>query len=161
MSILQKNVFITGNAGVGKSKVTQVIVQNFLFKNKKIGVTSSTTISAININGTTLHSFLGIGISIMPASVLYKDLIDKRYKSPIHTKLKKLEILIIDEISMINGDLFELIDEYLQLIKKNDLPFGGVQLILIGDFYQLLPVKIINYVLIPNHGQKQILNVLI
>ena len=136
-----RNLFITGSAGTGKSHIIKTIIKSLTLNKKKFGVTSSTGCSAITIDGSTLHSFLGIGLGNLPVKVLYEELFKKKYKNKIYTKLKKLEILIIDEISMINGDLFTLIDEYLKLIKGNKEPFGGIQMILSGDFFQLLPVK--------------------
>lgn len=135
------NVFITGPAGVGKSFCVKLIKDMILSKTKKIGITSSTGCSALSIDGQTVHSFLGIGLGKLPADRLYADLIKSSKKYSLYLKLKKLKVLIIDEISMINGDLFELIDKYLKLIKNNDSPFGGVQLILSGDFFQLSPVN--------------------
>ncbi len=137
----EHNVFITGPAGTGKSLVINAIVKKFLYEGKKIGITSSTGCSALNICGSTLHSFLGIGLGNLPVDVLYNELRTKRTKSKIYTKLKSLEVLIIDEISMINSNLFTLVDNYLKLIKENKKPFGGIQLILSGDFFQLLPIR--------------------
>lgn len=136
-----RNLFITGSAGCGKSHIIKTIIKSLTLNKKIFGVTSSTGCSAITIDGSTLHSFLGIGLGNLPVKVLYEELLKKKYKNAIYNKLKKLEILIIDEISMINGDLFTLIDQYLKLIKNNKEPFGGIQMILSGDFFQLLPVK--------------------
>lgn len=135
------NVFITGPAGVGKSFCVKLIKNMILSKTKKIGITSSTGCSALSIDGQTVHSFLGIGLGKLPAEKIYSDLVKSSKKYALYIKLKALKVLIIDEISMINGNLFELIDKYLKLIKNSDRPFGGVQLILSGDFFQLSPVN--------------------
>jgi ATP-dependent DNA helicase PIF1 len=133
-----KNLLITGSSGVGKSMVLKSIIKYLKLKNKKIGVTSSTGISATLINGTTIHSFLKIGIATKSAQELYDKII---FNKPIYNKLKKLEVLIIDEISMIDNVIFNKIAAYLSLIKGIKKPFGKIQLILCGDFYQLPPVE--------------------
>ena len=134
----RKNVLITGSAGVGKSFTIKHIVDWAKKTGKKIGVTSSTGTSAITINGRTIHSFLGIGLAKKGAYDLY---IHTRQKFPTTiTKLKELDILIIDEISMISDVLFDKVSEYLQIIRKNTQPFGNIQIILCGDMCQLPPV---------------------
>lgn len=133
-----KNLLITGPGGVGKSTVLKSIIKYLKRKNKNIGITSSTGISATLINGTTLHSFLKIGLATKSAQELYDKII---FNKPIYNKLKKLEVLIIDEISMIDNVLFNKIAAYLSLIKGIKKPFGKIQLILCGDFYQLPPVE--------------------
>ena len=133
-----KNLLITGPGGVGKSTVLKSIIKYLKRKNKNIGITSSTGISATLINGTTLHSFLKIGLATKSAQELYYKII---FNKPIYKKLKKLEVLIIDEISMIDNVLFNKIAAYLSLIKGIKKPFGKIQLILCGDFYQLPPVE--------------------
>ena len=136
------NIFITGAAGCGKSFVLNEIIKWLLntYTNDndcEIGVTASTGAAAVLLdNGRTLHSYLSIGTGIKSASELYSSM--SKY---VKEKLIKLKILIIDEISMINDILFTKISDYLSLIKNNDMPFGGVNLILVGDFHQLPPVK--------------------
>ncbi len=135
-----KNILITGPGGCGKSTTIKEIIKYYKRKNINIGVTSSTGISASLINGTTLHSFLQIGLGTKTYTELYEKL---KYKSnqKDYKKLKNLQVLIIDEISMIDDKLFTKIAAYLSLIKEIKKPFGGIQLILCGDFYQLPPVN--------------------
>ncbi len=136
-----KDVFlITGSAGSGKSTLINEL-SNWFKKNKiNFALTSSTGMSSIAFeNATTIHSFLGLGI--------YKTL-DDFYKikgnsakwSKIQEKVKRLEILIIDEISMIWDSQFDLIEKILREAKENDLLFGGIKIFLFGDFYQLPPI---------------------
>jgi len=132
-----KNILITGGGGTGKSTSLKAIVKYLKRKNKQIGITSSTGISATLINGTTLHSFLKIGLATKSAKELYDKI---KFNTSIYNKLKKLEVLIIDEISMIDNILFNKIAAYLSLIKEIKKPFGKIQLILCGDFYQLPPI---------------------
>lgn len=133
-----KNLLITGSGGTGKSTVLKSIIKYLNRKNKNIGVTSSTGISATLINGTTIHSFLKIGLANKTAQELYEKI---RFNTSYFNKLKKLDTLIIDEISMIDNILFNKIAAYLSLIKGIKKPFGKIQIILCGDFYQLPPIN--------------------
>ncbi len=128
------NLFLTGSAGTGKSYTVKIIVDYLKSIDKSYGLTALTGCAAVLINGQTIHSYLCLGIS-RNLNQIYNNLI--KYKS----NLKYLEVLIIDEISMMDQELFELINKLLIKIKENDKPFGGVQLILIGDFYQLPPIN--------------------
>lgn len=133
------NVFLTGPAGTGKSYTLQQIMQ-WAKKNKiEIGVTASTGLAALLIKGRTIHSFLGIGLGTKSASFLAEAL--KRKNKQTYTRLRALKILLIDEISMIDDELLMKISEYLCLIRNDPRPFGGVQLVLCGDFCQLPPVS--------------------
>jgi ATP-dependent DNA helicase PIF1 len=130
------NLFITGGAGVGKSFVINLIPK--YFKSKKLGICSMTGSSAIVINGTTLHSFMGIGLA--NGSVDY--LVVKIQKNkPNLKKLMYLELLVLDEVSMLGDDLFEKINRIFQIIRACDKPFGGVQLVFVGDPFQLSPIN--------------------
>ena len=133
----RSNIFLTGPAGTGKSFTIKEIVNWAKLTQKRLGVTSSTGTSAITINGRTLHSFLGIGLAKKDAYQLY---MTAKRNSNLIEKLKLLDILIVDEISMISDKLFDKVSEYLGLIRKNKSPFGGIQLILCGDMCQLPPV---------------------
>jgi ATP-dependent DNA helicase PIF1 len=133
----RENVFLTGSAGTGKSFTINKIVEYFEYNKINYGLTALTGCAASLINGQTLHSFLCLGIN-KELNEIYADI--KKY-TPKFKLLRNLDVLIIDEISMMNNELFELINEVFKLIKSNDLLFGGVQLILVGDFYQLPPVK--------------------
>jgi ATP-dependent DNA helicase PIF1 len=127
-----ENIFITGFGGSGKSFFIKKACSYYSFRN--IGVTSTTGTSAILINGTTLHSFLGIGLGNMEIAELYLHVKNKSY---LHKRWKELEILIIDEISMLSPILFDKLEHLARIIRKNSKPFGGIQLILSGDFFQL------------------------
>lgn len=128
-----KNVFITGKAGTGKSTLLKVIRENL---SKNFVVLAPTGVAAVNIEGQTIHSFF----KFRPDITI--DKVRKNYKNPKNPKIyKKLEILIIDEISMVRADLLDCVNEFLKMhgpIKNK--PFGGVQLVFIGDLYQLPPV---------------------
>jgi ATP-dependent DNA helicase PIF1 len=133
----KQNLFMTGSAGTGKSFTLSKIVE-YLEKEKiNYALTALTGCASVLINGQTLHSYLCLGIS-RDLNEIYKNI--SKYK-PVLAKLKKLETLIIDEISMMDDELFILINNLFQMIKNNDKIFGGIQVILVGDFYQLPPIS--------------------
>jgi len=136
----KKNIFLTGFAGTGKSVTISKIVEYCKINDIKVGITSTTASSALIIGGKTMHSFLGIGLGKESASVLV-DRLKEKNMFYIFKKLRELDVLVIDEISMLNDELFDKISEYLCLIRKNKKPFGGLQVILTGDFCQLEPVE--------------------
>ncbi|WP_306668681.1 AAA family ATPase [Candidatus Cardinium sp. cByotN1] len=129
----EKNVFITGKAGTGKSSLLKHFREN---TQKKIAVLAPTGTAAVNIKGQTLHSFFGLKPDVTLAAI--KTIKENKNKENIY---KKLDAIIIDEISMVRADLLDCIDKFLRLNGKNEnKPFGGVQVICIGDLYQLPPV---------------------
>lgn len=134
------NIIITGGAGVGKSYTIKKIVEQY-GNDKNIALCSTTGIASVNIGGQTLHSFLNIGMC-------KTNNIEREYTRIIYNsyaqwqEVKKCDMLIIDEISMCDGFLFELIDRVLRWIRQDMSPFGGVQMILVGDLYQLPPVQV-------------------
>ena len=134
-----ENVFLSGSSGTGKSYTCLSIIEWARQQHKYIGVTSSTGTSAILINGKTIHSFLGIGL----AKKIAADLFTRTYRTNKKTiqRLLDLELLIIDEISMISAELLEKISQYLSIIRDDTTPFGGIQVVLVGDFAQLRSVE--------------------
>lgn len=128
-----KNVFITGKAGTGKS----TLLDYFRTKTKKnIAVLAPTGVAAVNVKGQTIHSFFGFRPDITVEKVR------KNYKNPRNARLyKQLDALVIDEISMVRADLLDCVDTFLRMNGKNkNEPFGSIQVIFIGDLYQLPPV---------------------
>ena len=130
--------FITGPAGSGKTYSINKIVKEYRQKGKKVIVTSTTGISANHINGTTIHRALSLGIADHPdqASKIYK----KRTWSRTVSSLQDCELFIIDEISMMSGHQLDLVDKVMRKAMSNKMPFGGINLLMVGDFYQLPPV---------------------
>ena len=129
-----KNIFITGHAGTGKSYILDKLKTIV----PKLTVTSTTGIAAVNVNGQTIHSWAGVGICNKPVSSVVENILDNY---TLYTQIKNCEILALDEVSMLNIQTFEYINEVLKQVRDNDEPFGGIQLIFIGDFFQLPPVE--------------------
>ena len=134
-----KNIFLTGPAGTGKSVTLKKMIEYTEYKNINYGVTATTGTAAFLIGGKTLHSYLGIGIAKDSAKEIFEFV--RRNRPYITKKLRALKVLIIDEISMLDIILLEKISEYLSLIRYNSKPFGGIQIVLTGDFCQLEPVN--------------------
>jgi len=129
------SLLILGSAGVGKSKLVKEFVKyNRNNDNKTMYITSTTGISAYNIGGITINSFMGIGTGEAPVEVLLKRL---RYKQSIRDRIIGTEILVIDEISMMSASVFEKMDLIFKTLRRSKKPFGGIQLVLTGDFLQL------------------------
>jgi ATP-dependent DNA helicase PIF1 len=131
-----QNIFITGGAGVGKSYLVKEIATGI---KKRIGICAMTGCAAQLIDGATLHSYLGIGLAKQPAKVLANTIIHKLFA--VSERIVDLEVLLIDEVSMLNDELLEKVYEVLQLVRRNSKPFGGVQMIFVGDPFQLAPVE--------------------
>ncbi len=127
-----QNMFITGRAGTGKSTLLSYFREH---TRKNVVVLAPTGVAALNIHGQTIHSFFKFkpGITVHGVKSIYK-------KDDKDTIYKKLDMIIIDEISMVRSDLLDCVDKSLQLNRGNHAPFGGVQMVFIGDLYQLPPV---------------------
>lgn len=135
-----ENVFFTGSAGTGKSVVLRQLVHELRRRHGlfNVGVTASTGLAACNINGQTVHKFLSIGLGLgSPQDLALKI----KRNGPARKRWMSLKVLIIDEILMIDGKLFTKIDEAAKIIRNNQQPFGGVQIVCTGDFFQLPPVS--------------------
>lgn len=131
-----KNVFVTGGAGTGKSYTLNKLKENF---KEKLHITSTTGISALNVNGQTLHSWAGIGLADKPVEEVVKNI---KRKKALYKQLILCEMLAIDEISMLDNNTFDYVSDVLKTVRENDRPFGGIQVLIFGDFFQLPPVKI-------------------
>jgi len=131
------NIALTGFAGTGKSYCLDVLFKALEHKGIAYGKTSSTGVSAMNIGGSTLHSFCGIGLGDLSKELLLENL--KKYKKA-RSRIKNCEVLVIDEISMIKASLLDKLDYIFRKVRRNDAPFGNVQIILSFDFLQLPPV---------------------
>ncbi|KIW90998.1 uncharacterized protein Z519_08781 [Cladophialophora bantiana CBS 173.52] len=136
-----KSVFFTGSAGTGKSVLMRAIISKLKHKYRKdpdrIAITASTGLASCILEGQTLHSWSGIGLGKEPAPELVKK-IKRNQKS--RQKWLRTKVLIIDEVSMVDGQLFDKLEQVARTIRNNGRPFGGIQLVVTGDFFQLPPV---------------------
>nr|XP_019009026.1 uncharacterized protein I206_05666 [Kwoniella pini CBS 10737]OCF47807.1 hypothetical protein I206_05666 [Kwoniella pini CBS 10737] len=160
-----ENYFFTGSAGTGKSVLLRAIIKAFRQREEderileedrwrrylsgevnnersevqrwKLGVTASTGMAGVNIGGSTVHSWAGIGLGELPAEKLYQNVLRNKITAK---RWKTTGALIIDEVSMIGAKLFDKLEYIGRKIRKSTEPFGGLQIILSGDFYQLPPV---------------------
>jgi len=132
MESSSQNIFLTGRAGTGKSTLLNYYRTH---TSKKIAVLAPTGVAAVNVQGQTIHSFFKFKHNVTLQSI-------KRKSAEKERKIyQKLDAIVIDEISMVRADLLDCVDKFLRLNGKNvNLPFGGVQMIFIGDLYQLPPV---------------------
>jgi ATP-dependent DNA helicase PIF1 len=127
-----QNLFLTGKAGTGKS----TLLKYFRDRTKKsVVVLAPTGVAALNVSGQTIHSFFGFKPSITVEDA--KKTAKKTHKKEL---INKVDLIIVDEISMVRADLLDCMDVFLQVVLKNKNPFGGKQVVFIGDLYQLPPV---------------------
>lgn len=129
-----KNLFITGVAGTGKSTLLSIFKAN---AGKNIVILAPTGIAALNIGGSTIHSFFYFPTRLLDEDTCAKSI---RFDKRRHGLFKNLSTIIIDEISMVRADILDAIDYSLKVNRKNLLPFGGVQMVFFGDILQLPPV---------------------
>lgn len=134
------HIFLTGKAGTGKTTFLQNLKGN---TSKRVIVTAPTGVAAINAGGVTLHSFFQLPFGpFLPGSEAHDNSRQGMFRFSRKKKqiIKSLDLLIIDEISMVRADLLDSVDAVLRRHRRNELPFGGVQLLMIGDLHQLPPV---------------------
>ncbi|MFA6273947.1 MAG: PIF1 family DEAD/DEAH box helicase [Candidatus Paceibacterota bacterium] len=132
------NVFLTGEPGAGKTYTINNYVSYLRDHDIEPAITASTGIAATHIGGMTIHSWSGIGIK----ETLTKYDLDKITSSEyVNRRVRKTKVLIIDEISMLRAETLSMVDAVCREIKQNSEPFGGIQVVLVGDFFQLPPIE--------------------
>lgn len=131
------NVFLTGEPGAGKTHVINQYIAWLEAARLTVAVTASTGIAATHIAGVTIHSWSGIGIK---DSLSPYDLENIATKEKNVKRMKAAQVLVIDEISMLDGKVLDMVDKVLKTIRQSAEPFGGLQVIVVGDFFQLPPV---------------------
>ncbi len=132
-----KNVFLTGEAGSGKTYVLNEYIKWLKSHDIEPAVTASTGIAATHLGGVTLHSWAGLGVK---ESLSKFDLDKMEGNKTLWRKINSKSVLIIDEVSMLSGNLLDMTDKVLRHIRRSDEPFGGMQIICSGDFFQLPPI---------------------
>lgn len=136
LDLLEKtdgSLFLTGKAGTGKSTLLNLFRQT---TRKKIAVLAPTGVAALNVQGQTIHSFFGFPPRIITA----QETRHKTSRKDLLRLYKNLQVLVIDEISMVRADVLDGIDRFLRVNRENYRPFGGVQVVMVGDLFQLPPV---------------------
>ena len=131
-----ENVFLTGAAGSGKTFTLNQFIKLAKNSGKKVSVTATTGLAATHLGGNTIHAWSGIGIY----DYLSKKFFEKIPKNRAEI-IKNTDILVIDEISMLHDFRLDMVEEICRTIRQNDKPFGGIQVILCGDFFQLPPIN--------------------
>ncbi len=133
-----QNVFLTGSAGTGKTHILNQYIKYLKERKVPVAVTASTGIAATHMNGMTIHAWSGIGIKNTLSNSDLQNLQSKKY---LTKNLEGVQVLIIDEISMLHKNQLEMVDKILRYFREPDLAFGGIQIVLSGDFFQLPPVR--------------------
>ncbi|WP_288414647.1 AAA family ATPase [uncultured Acinetobacter sp.] len=132
-----ENVFLTGSAGAGKTYTLNQYIQYLKARKVPVAITASTGIAATHMNGMTIHTWAGIGIKDHLSDDDLKRMKERKY---LKEHLENAQVLIIDEISMLHAKQLNLVNQVLKYFKESDEAFGGIQVIVAGDFFQLPPV---------------------
>jgi ATP-dependent DNA helicase PIF1 len=133
-----QNIFLTGAAGTGKTYLINRFIRHCHEHGIVIAITASTGIAATHIGGMTIHSWSGLGIRDTLTDGDIDDIISREY---LVKRYAKTQVLIIDEISMLSGNFLSNLDRLLRSARVSPLPFGGMQVVIVGDFFQLPPVS--------------------
>lgn len=131
------NVFLTGEPGAGKTYVLNSYISWLEAAGLSVAITASTGIAATHIGGMTIHSWSGIGVR---DTLTRYDLDQLLQKERLVKRFHKAQVLVIDEISMLDGTVLDMVDVILKTARQSSEPFGGVQVVLVGDFFQLPPI---------------------
>ena len=130
------NALLTGPAGAGKTFVLNKFIAHVKNEGKKVAVTATTGLAATHLGGNTIHAWSGIGVhDFIPNG--FADRLSKTRRETI----EKTDVLVIDEISMLHDFRLDMIDEICRLVRRRDEPFGGIQIVMSGDFFQLPPIN--------------------
>jgi ATP-dependent exoDNAse (exonuclease V) alpha subunit len=132
------SVFLTGAPGAGKTYILNEFINSAIRRGKRVAVTASTGIAATHIGGTTIHSWSGLGIK---DSLSEWDLDRMKQTDRLVQRYNSVDVLVIDEISMLHGARLDMVNQVCKLLRENNAPFGGLQVILVGDLFQLPPVS--------------------
>ncbi len=131
------NVFLTGEPGAGKTYVINEYIAWLEAAGLKVAITASTGIAATHIGGMTIHAWSGIGARDMLDAYSLDQITSRQV---VHKRVSKAHVLVIDEISMLDGSVLEMVDKVCKVVRNSHEPFGGLQVVFVGDFFQLPPV---------------------
>ncbi len=131
-----RSALLTGAAGTGKTHLLNTFIMQARDQGKKVSVTATTGLAATHLGGNTIHSWSGIDVSDHLANNFF-DRLSKMRREVI----TKTDVLVIDEISMLHDFRLDMVDQVLRGVRENDQPFGGIQLVMSGDFFQLPPIN--------------------
>lgn len=131
-----ESVLLTGPAGAGKTYVLNQFIKHAKHEGRHVSVTATTGLAATHLGGTTIHSWAGIGVLDYVPQGFAEHMTKGRREI-----IEKTDVLIIDEISMLHDYRLDMVDEVCRLVRRKDEPFGGIQVIMSGDFFQLPPVN--------------------
>ncbi|NCU38359.1 hypothetical protein EOL96_04870, partial [Candidatus Saccharibacteria bacterium] len=131
-----ESALLTGPAGTGKTYVLNQFIRLSKHNGKHVSVTATTGLAATHLGGSTLHSWAGIGVHDMLPSGFFEHMAKGRREI-----IEKTDVLIIDEISMLHDYRLDMVDEVCRIVRRKDTPFGGIQVVMSGDFFQLPPVN--------------------
>lgn len=131
-----QTVLLTGAAGTGKTHLLNKFIKRARSRGQNVAITATTGLAATHLNGTTIHAWSGIGVRDVLDGMFFNKLSKQR-----QDLISKADVLVIDEISMLHDFRLDLVDEVLRKVRGGDRPFGGIQVVLCGDFFQLPPVN--------------------
>ncbi len=131
------SVFLTGAPGAGKTYVLNEFIGRAMRRRKRVAVTASTGIAATHIGGTTIHAWSGLGIRDQLSDW---DLSRLKANSRLAKRYNNTDVLVIDEVSMLHGSRLDMVNQLAKMFRESDEPFGGIQVILVGDLFQLPPI---------------------
>lgn len=132
------NVFLTGEPGAGKTHTLNAYVTYLREHGVEVAITASTGIAATHVGGMTIHSWSGIGIKDALSEF---DLEAITSRERVAKRIASTKVLVIDEISMLDANMLDMVDRVLRAVRRSEAPFGGVQVVLVGDFFQLPPIS--------------------
>ncbi len=132
-----RNVYLTGAAGTGKTYVLNKYIDYLKRHKVRVAITASTGIAATHLGGMTIHSWSGIGIK---TDLTDKDIDLMEQKQHLVNRINDASVLIIDEVSMLTPDMLDMVNQVCRFLRRDKRPFGGMQIVLSGDFFQLPPV---------------------
>lgn len=132
------NVFLTGHPGSGKTYTLNSYISYLRKHQVSVSVTASTGIAATHCGGITIHSFAGIGIKDFLTDQDIEIISQKEY---VAKRIQNTHVLVIDEVSMLPRNVFEMVDRVCRAVRQREEPFGGLQVVLVGDFFQLPPIS--------------------